>query len=142
MSAPTRKGPTGPPEGHWTDQLVTRLAKGIEDRKYTLRELADMSGISYRTVKRGRHVIRYGSPALVIAVKDGHIGLRTAERIARPETSHELQDAAVDALKNGAPINRVLGPEIRAHGPTPEQLGDAVEILRSQVRELGAEPRA
>ena len=109
-----------------------------EGKPLSIRALATLGGLSYRTMKRANTVVKRGHRGLQDAVLSGRITLEPAERICRLPLDVQavivsrvlLADVPVkDAIAEWEPDRRSLTSARK------------LEILRAQIKELGGTPK-
>lgn len=99
----------------------------------TASQIAEISGVSKRTVEQAKAVTQNASPEVVEAVKRGDIGLVKASAIAKLPKEEQANAINKPIIKQAKPANDDLSPDL---AELVDELQAENELLREQVEAM------
>jgi hypothetical protein len=110
---------------------------GLSDAPKTTAELADIAGVSARTMEHAKAVVQKAAPELREAVQEGTLSVERAAHLASKLPKEEQPIAAMD--RESAPALEANGARHDKKAPHAAPVGDDVIALHSRIAALEAD---
>jgi hypothetical protein len=121
---------------------ITKIYSWVPNGKHasgslkTTAQLADMAGVSARTINQAKVIHSSGAPAVVQAVKDGKIGLPKAAEIARLPAEKQAQAIDKPMDKPAKPIKEYTESGAPTESDERIEMMAAIEALQAENQSL------